>query len=76
MSQQLAVESIMVDLQTLKTGQRSILMGSQWKCEDVRLVLAFGAKEPCCQGDSYDDHDADQNAPSTRRIRVYHIVHS
>lgn len=38
--------------------------------EDIRLVLAFGTKEPCCEGDGYDDHDADQDAPSGACVRA------
>lgn len=37
---------------------------------DIRLVLAFGTKEPCSEGDGHDDHDADQDTPAGAYVRL------
>ncbi len=45
---------------------------------NVRLVLAFGSKNPCCYAHAYHDKETDDDGPPVldERVRQYIFVYS
>jgi hypothetical protein len=69
MSQQLAAESIMDDLQTLQGVSQSVRTPCEDHASNSRLVLALRTEEPGPDADEGHDDDADDETPSRMRIR-------